>query len=166
MLLAQLSRLEEQTDHRERNAKMLDHALTAIPGVSIQKCDPRITRRGVHLYIFRFLPEQWDGVSRSQFLEAAAAEGLALSAGYPIPLYQMPVFTRQSDKYCDIEATARPYPANIIDYRDVHCPNAERMCREAVWIVQAQMLGDTADMQDIIDVITKLWEHRLELRER
>jgi dTDP-4-amino-4,6-dideoxygalactose transaminase len=165
VLLGQLTRLEEQTLQREQNAVMLDAALGQIPGLRLQQCDPRVTRRAVHLYMFRFLPDMWDGVTREQFIAAVTAEGVVMSGGYPVPLHKMPVFSREDDTEGRFPATARPYLANDIDYRDVSCPNAERLCREAIWMFQGQMLGSTADMQDIIDVVTKVWEHRHELRE-
>ncbi len=162
VLLAQLTRLEEQTLHRARNAALLDRALSAIPGIRVQQCDPRVTRRSVHVYMFRFLSDEWDGVTRDQFVTALQAEGIAGSGGYPVPLYQMPVFSKQADEHGFIPE-ARPYYAQDVDYTQVSCPNAEHLCRESVWFFQPWFLGDEGDMRDIADAVTKLYEHRHEL---
>jgi dTDP-4-amino-4,6-dideoxygalactose transaminase len=162
VLLGQLTRLEEQTLHRERNAAWLDRALSAIPGIRVQQSDPRVTRRSVHVYMFRFVSEEWDGVTRDQFLQALQAEGITGSSGYPVPLYRMPVFSKEADDN-GFTPEARPYYAQDVDYTQVHCPNAERLCREAVWFFQPWFLGEEADMRDIADAVTKLWEHRSEL---
>ncbi|MBU4212959.1 MAG: DegT/DnrJ/EryC1/StrS family aminotransferase, partial [Verrucomicrobia bacterium] len=86
ILLGQLTRLKEQTIKRQKNAVLLDKGLKNIPGIALLKNDPRVTRRSYHIYIFRFVTEEWGGVSRETFLKALQAEGVPVSSGYPIPL--------------------------------------------------------------------------------
>ncbi|MCM8757156.1 MAG: DegT/DnrJ/EryC1/StrS family aminotransferase, partial [Candidatus Omnitrophica bacterium] len=59
ILLGQLSRLKEQTEHREKTARILDEALKNVPGIETIPSDERVTRRSYHLYIFRFIGEDW-----------------------------------------------------------------------------------------------------------
>ncbi|NLO74476.1 MAG: DegT/DnrJ/EryC1/StrS family aminotransferase [candidate division WS1 bacterium] len=162
LLLVQLSRLEEQTLRREANAEYLNRALAGIPGIALQRPEPRITRRAYHMYIFRFLPEQWPGVSRERFLEAVCAEGGTAWAGYPIPLYQNPVFQRQGTgpENCPLSC---PFYGKEMDYTQVHLPRTEQLCAEACWVPHATLLAEEADMQDLADIIAKVWENQVEL---
>ncbi len=73
ILLGQLSRLEEQTRHREKTARILDEALKIIPGIKTVPEEERVTRRAYHLYVFRFIEEDWK-ISRDTFLELLNAE--------------------------------------------------------------------------------------------
>ncbi|PIU51342.1 aminotransferase DegT [Candidatus Desantisbacteria bacterium CG07_land_8_20_14_0_80_39_15] len=163
ILLAQLTRLEEQTLKREENAKYLDENLKNIPGISLMKRDPRVTRRSYHLYIFRFLKEKWNGITREKFLAALKAEGIPAWAGYPVPLYKNPLFQKKGKgpKFCPISC---PYYGKKIDYSKVFCPNAEKICKEAVWINHPVLLAKKEDMKNIIDGITKVWENKKELK--
>ena len=52
VLLAQLSRLDEQTACRHANGRLLDWLLSDIPGIGPQSHDSRITRNGQYAYIF------------------------------------------------------------------------------------------------------------------
>ena len=162
ILLGQLTRLREQTLKREANAAYLDQGLREIRGISLIKKDPRVTRRAYHMYIFRFLKEKWDGITREKFLEALRAEGIPAGAGYPVPLYKNPLFLKKGigPKFCPVSC---PYYGKEIDYEKTVCPNTEKMCEEACWIPHAALLAETKDMQDIADAISKIWKRREEL---
>jgi len=150
VLLAQLSRLPEQTATRQRNAELLDRLLGHVPGLHPTPPDARVTRRAYHLYGIRYEPEEF-GCPRSAFIKAAAAEGLSLSPGYPRPLYDQPMFAE------------RPGPPN---YRDVRCPGCEKICTESgLWLAQAILLGSEQDMRDIAEVCAKVQRHAQELDE-
>jgi hypothetical protein len=46
----------------------------------------------------------------------------------------------------------------------VHCPEAERLCREeTLWLYQSVLLGERGDMDDIVAAIVKIKEHAGEL---
>jgi len=152
ILLAQLDRLEEQTKLRLENARKLDAAISAIAGLAtVGSSDPRASERAYHLYQFRYAPGI-PGVSRQRFLEALIAEGVPCSAGYPVPLYKQPF----------MEEVAPPEGQGA--YNQLHLPNAEAACREAIWLSQSLLLGAEKDTQDIIDAITKVVENASELQ--
>jgi len=149
LLSAQLTRLEEQTLLRERNAALLNHALEGVEGLVLQRKSNRITRRAYHLYCMRIDEERF-GCLRARFVEAAQAEGLPISAGYPLPLYRQPVFQQ--------------YSAH--DYSRYRCPVAEDLCyKSGVWLPHTVLLGSEADMQDIGAIIKKVKEHAPSLRD-
>ena len=162
ILLGQLTRLKEQTIKRQKNAVLLDKGLKNIPGIALLRNDPRVTRRSYHIYIFRFVTEVWGGVSREIFLKALQAEGIPVGAGYPIPLYKNPLFQKsgKGPRYCPLSC---PYYGKKIDYTRVSCPNSERICKEACWIGQRNLLAEPSDMQDVITAVAKIWEHGNEL---
>ena len=161
ILSGQLERLEEQTLKREENAAYLGEQLKDMPGISLMRRDARVTRRSYHMYIFRFLSEEWPGVSRDKFLEALRAEGIPCSAGYS-PLYKNPLFQQSGEgpRYCPISC---PYHGQGMDYTQVVCPNAELISREGCWIPHTVLLAEEQDMKDIACSIRKVWESRGEL---
>lgn len=162
LLLTQLTRLEAQTLRREANGRYLDRALAGIPGIRLQRPEPRISRRAYHMYIFRFLPEAWPGVTRERFLEAVGAEGITIWSGYPVPLYANPVFSRTGagPENCPVSC---PFYGREVDYPQVRLPHTEQVCAEACWIPHQVLLDDESGMQDIADGIAKVWDHRAEL---
>jgi len=157
ILLAQLSRLGEQTELRARNAAILREGLSDLEGLYPQAEDARVTRRSYHLFCIRVVEEEF-GLSRERFIEAMRAEGVPLSPGYPHPLYRNPLFLRKGEgpKYCPVSC---PYYGGNVDYGSVECPNAERACREVAWLPQWVLLGSEADMEAIVAAARKIRSH-------
>jgi len=148
ILLAQMTRLEEQTERRNRNALYLAEQLAAIPGIAPLKRDERVTRHAYHLFIFRYDATAFGGLSRQEFLRALSAEGIPCSAGY-VPLYQQGAFR--------INAATHPFPAQRVNYEQVHCPVTERVCAdEAIWLGQSMLLAEREDMGDIVEAVAKI----------
>jgi dTDP-4-amino-4,6-dideoxygalactose transaminase len=81
------------------------------------------------------------GCSREQFIKAAQAEGLPITAGYPYPLYKQPAFQN----------------ATFYDYSRTCCPVAEDLCHNSgTWIPHNILLGKEKDMEDIVKIIKKV----------
>ncbi len=150
ILSAQLTRLEAQTLHREKTGAFLNEHLGAIEGITPQPGDPRMTRRAYHLYGMKIDPEKF-GCSRNKIVEAAKAEGLPCGGGYFQPLHKQPVFQN--------------YQGGP-DYTKVRCPVAEEMCAcSVIWFPHQFLLGTEQDMQDIVDIFTKIKENASDLAE-
>jgi dTDP-4-amino-4,6-dideoxygalactose transaminase len=148
ILLAQMRRLDEQTERRNENALYLAEQLARIPGIAPLKRDARVTRHAYHLFIFRYDASQFGGLPRKEFLRALQAEGVPCSPGY-LPLYRQAAFR--------IDASTHPFPAQRVDYNAVQCPVAERVCEdEAIWITQSVLLAERADMDDIVEAVAKI----------
>ncbi|KAA3656719.1 MAG: DegT/DnrJ/EryC1/StrS family aminotransferase, partial [Calditrichaeota bacterium] len=96
ILRAQLGRYHEQMQKREQAAAILDKRLAEIPGFQILQSDERITSQSRHLYIFRYVSEAFEEISKAEFIKALQAEGIPCSGGYSIPLYEQPIFKNKS----------------------------------------------------------------------
>lgn len=157
ILLAQLTRLDEQTETRERNAAYLAAGLKEIDGLEPLARDPRVTRWGFYYWNFHFRPEAWDGVTRDQFLAAAQAEGVPVGVGaHGGPIYQNPLFRSMNfgRTGCPIKC---PLHRGDVDYTQVSCPTAERVSQtQALSIGHAAFLGGTEDMDLILEAFRKV----------
>ncbi len=148
ILLAQMTRLEEQSLTRTRNAKTLSCYLHDISGITTLKLDPRVTRHAYHLYIFRYNSAEFGGHSRDEFVEALKSEGIPASDGY-LPLYGEEVFHHGRGR-CQIASQQ-----SLEQYKD-KCPTTEAVCADGIWLPQNALLGTETDMQHIVEAIVKI----------
>jgi dTDP-4-amino-4,6-dideoxygalactose transaminase len=156
ILNAQLERLLEQTARREANATVLARRLSQVPGIIPQLRGQEESRKAYHLFLLRFDDNAWE-LPRERFVEAIEAEGIPLTAGYRLPLYRQPIFTKPD---------FGPYNAPSRDYRTVCCPVTEQACAsEGAWMLHNVLLGSERDAEEIADAFEKVWEHRAELRD-
>ena len=160
LLLQQMTRLDEQSRRREKNAAYLSEQLRQIPGIQPAKSYAGCTRNAYHLYMFRYDKNQFAGLSKDSFLAALRAEGIPCSSGY-LPLNQEP-FLRESLLSRSFLAV---HPRDRVDryFKDNSCPENDRLCQEAVWLFQTMLLGTPNDMDQIADAIRKLQHHANEL---
>jgi len=160
LLLAQLSRLEEQSRIREQNAQYLTKQLGEIPGITSARMYEGATRNAYHLYMLRYEPEKFAGLARARFLKAMQAEGIPCSGGYS-PLNKEPFLknTLESRAYRSI------YSAKEISGYQArnHCPANDKLCEEAVWFFQTMLLGSKSDMDQIAEAVRKVQSHAPEL---
>ncbi|MDZ4799853.1 MAG: DegT/DnrJ/EryC1/StrS family aminotransferase [Bryobacteraceae bacterium] len=163
LLLAQMTRLADQTRTRETNASYLSGLLSDIPGITPVKMYPGCTRNAWHLYMFRYDPTPFAGLTRAQFLKALRAEGIPASAGYtPLnkePFIENTLNTRGFRRiYTDKERAA---------WRDrSHCPENDKLCNEAAWLTQTMLLGPRTDMDHIATAIRKIQKSAAALAKR
>ena len=153
LLIAQMTRLEAQSRTRGQNAAYLTSLLREIPGIRPASMYPNCTRNAYHLYMFRYDPAKFSGLSRGKFMRAMDAEGVPVSGGYS-PLNKEP-FLKNT-------LTSKGYK-RIYGEKELagwtqrnHCPNNDRLCEEAVWLTQTMLLGPRSDMQDIASAIQKI----------
>ena len=159
LLQAQMTRLEDQAATRDRNAAYLTTRLREIPGIAPARMYEGCTRNAWHLYMFRYDPARFSGLSRAAFLEALAAEGVPASGGYS-PLNTQPFIHH---------ALASPgfkaiYGEPLDRWRErTQCPLNDRLCTEAVWLTQTMLLGPRKDMDDIAEAVLKVQTHAARL---
>ncbi len=159
VLLVQLERLEDQAQRREDNARFLCQQLSGIDGVKLLRREPYMTRIVWHSFSFNYDADGFGGVPRDRFIQALNAEGIPAGRGYSHPLYENPLFTEA--RFGRI-AEFVDFP----DYRAVHCPNSERLCRERVAVSHKCLLGSREDMSDIARAVEKIKENIGELKEQ
>lgn len=149
LLLQQLSRLEEQTRRRDENGRYLNTLLESVEGIDPLTRGHGETLHTYHLYIFRYDKSKFNGLSKKEFSEMLAAEGVPSFMGYPKPIYEQPLFQNKNFMCYAIPES--------VDYSNVHCPVAERACyEEAIWILQHAMLGTKEDMNQFVEAIKKI----------
>jgi dTDP-4-amino-4,6-dideoxygalactose transaminase len=161
LLVAQMTRLEEQSKTREQNAAYLTSMLREIPGIKPARMYEGCTRNAYHLYMFRYDKEAFAGASRNLFLKALRAEGIPCSGGYR-PLNKEPFLknTLSSRGYRVI------YPRELLaEWEErTQCPANDCLCQEAVWFTQTMLLGSRRDMEQIAEAIRKIQARAAELR--
>lgn len=156
LLLAQMTRLEEQSRTREQNAGYLTGLLKEIPGISPARMYDGCTRNAYHLYMFRYDPAEFSGLPRGKFLKALNAEGVPCSGGYSPMNQDAGIRETLASK-----AMRRVFPAAALDgwaERNA-CPENKKLCGEAVWFSQPMLLGPKTDMDEIAAAIRKIGKH-------
>ena len=153
LLTAQMTRLQEQSHTRVENATYLTGLLRQIPGITPARMYDGCTRNAYHLYMFRYDPSRFAGLPRAAFIKALAAEGIPTQAGYS-PLNKQPFL---GDAFSSPGFRAVYSKPRLDQWRDENvCPQNDRLCDEAVWIVQTMLLGPRKDMDDIAEAIRKV----------
>jgi len=153
LLTAQMMRLQEQARTRDANAAHLTELLRQIPGITPARMYAGCTRNAYHLYMFRYDSSRFAGLPRATFIKALAAEGIPMQGGYS-PLNKEPflVDAFSAPGFRSIYSKAR-----MDSWREENqCPQNDRLCTEAIWIVQTMLLGPRRDMEDIAESVRKI----------
>jgi dTDP-4-amino-4,6-dideoxygalactose transaminase len=137
ILLTQFSRMPEQIERRNENARLLNEQLSGIDLISLPFVDERVTCHSYYLYMIRLNLDNFPNVTKDAFVTALTAEGIPCSAGYPRPLYKNQVFN---------------------DYKHIRhdCPEAERMCSNSFWLSHEIMLSQPDSLNDVVSAIEKI----------
>ena len=167
ILHSQLGSLEEWAARRHENFTYLNSRLAEIEGLGNVRVDPFVKRNALHLFLFKYLDaEAFGGASRELVAKAVAAEGVPCSLGYVRPLHKHPLF--QNALHGSLRSgfpLTSHYYGREMDYRQVECPAAERLCREeTLWMGHPAFLGTKQDMDDMADALLKVQENAAELR--
>ena len=151
LLRTQLARLDEQTRRRNENGIYLNSLLERIDGINPLSRGHGETLHTYHIYIFKYDKTKFNHLSKREFADMLAAEGVPSFMGYPEPLYKQPLFQEKNFMCYAIPEE--------VDYTNVCCPETEKACYEdAVWVMQHAMLGTPEDMDLIAKSITKIQE--------
>lgn len=160
LLLAQMTRIEEQARRREQNAAYLTKMLGEVPGISPAKQYAGCTRNAFHLYMFRYEAKAFSGLPRAKFFKAMGAEGIPVSAGYqPLnrePFLEETLGSRGFQRLYSDKERRRWKERN-------QCPANDRLCEEAGWLTQTMLLGPKEDMEQIVTAVKKIQAHAAEL---
>lgn len=162
LLEVQLKRLPKQQNIRQANMDHLEKRLRGVPGLGFLKRDPRQTRVAAYQYVFKYSPEDFQGVNRAAFLGALEMEGIPCDGLFYEPVYKSALFPVDPREYPAL-SWDRPEP---LDLKSMYqCPVSERAAYvESVWLPHHVFLGSRKDTNDIADGILKVCENIRELQ--
>jgi dTDP-4-amino-4,6-dideoxygalactose transaminase len=161
LLDGQLTRLRKQQKIRQTNMDHLEKKLAGTLGLSFLKRDKRQTRVAAYQFVFKYSPDDFQGVNRAAFLGALEMEGIPCDGLFYEPVYKSALFPVDPREY-PVLSWGRPEPLDLKNmYR---CPVSERAAYvESVWLPHHIFLGRRRDASDIADGILKVCENIREL---
>ncbi|MGY8780541.1 MAG: DegT/DnrJ/EryC1/StrS family aminotransferase [Fidelibacterota bacterium] len=147
MLMPQINSLKTDMVLRDMNRQKLDNAIGQIEGISLNGKYGGTTRESNHIYLTRYNSDVFHGIPREKFFKAMQGEGVYTYKGYT-PLYREKLFVTDTAEYPWLKG---------YDYGSLQMPVTEQLAdKEAVWLKQNHLLGDSQDTQDIIDAFEKV----------
>jgi dTDP-4-amino-4,6-dideoxygalactose transaminase len=162
ILAQQLKRLPRQAKVRQANMDHFEQQVRGTPGLGLLKRDPRQTVVAAYQYVFKYLPEHFDGIPRAAFLGALETEGVPCDGLFYEPVYRSALFPVEASDFPAL-SWGRSEPLDLKNL--YHCPVAERAAyEEAVWLPHHIFLGSRKDTRDIADAVLKVCENIAELR--
>jgi perosamine synthetase len=159
VLMGQLPGVRERHTTRNRNAKYLTENLKGCPGLVPQKLYEGTTAGSFYLYTWSYKKEHFNNAPREKFLKAIAAEGISLSPYIANGLHREP--------WTDHIQTLAEYktmfgPARLKKFADeLNLPKCDQVCQDMIMLwASGPLLGTTADMDDLINAVMKVYNNR------
>lgn len=141
VLRAQLTRLDEQIELRERRWPLLASLLGEIDGVVPQEADPRCTRNPHYMAMFR-LPGT-DEDTRNTLVDQLVERGVPAFAGFRA-IYRSTGFWEYGA------------PDLTVDELAARCPNTEAVSADSIWLHHRALLGTEQNMYQIAQLIAEV----------
>ncbi|NLE61721.1 MAG: DegT/DnrJ/EryC1/StrS family aminotransferase [Planctomycetes bacterium] len=159
VLLGQLPTARGRFERRNENARHLRSRLEGFPGLVPQKLYEGTESGSYYLFPMSYHKEHFGGADRAVFLQAMAAEGVALSPYIPNGLHREPWIDHILSQRVYTEMFTKD---RLERYREqVPCPNCDRVCEEMAMIwASGPLLGTQEDMDDIVNAVFKVYENR------
>jgi dTDP-4-amino-4,6-dideoxygalactose transaminase len=160
ILLTQLERLPEQTEHRAARGARLSEGLASIPGIRQLKKDERLTTQAIYQFVFKYEAAAFAGASRNRFVAALEAEGVPSDGLFYEPIYRSALFNVDPRDFPALQSR----DAESLPWAKTYCPVAERAAyAEAVWLPHQVLLGSEEDVDQIVEAVGKIQENLDEL---
>lgn len=158
---ANLDRLDELNEMRNRNAEKFEERLSDLPFIRFQKKEEGATRVYAYHYA-QYLPEQFGGLKLSTFLKAVAAEGVVCgSCGYG-KLHLAPLYTKDGP-------FGKEFPFTLENFGDCRLagelPVTERLSKTAFMAAPRFERASDADIADYVRAYRKIADNLEELLE-
>lgn len=162
VLLGQMEGVKDRALKRRENGLYLNSKLKDFPGVVPQKLHDG-DAGCFYLYQALYNKEHFNGISRSKFLQALAAEGISMSPFHAIGMNREP-WTKNVIK--EKVYTKMYSPARLAKFTsELACPNTDNILERIMLIwASGPMLGTKEDMDDIINAIHKIYDNRDQLK--
>ena len=174
LLLGQLDQWPELCEKRTRHAALLGQALAKLSHVRPLPPQPGLTRETIYNYVFQYRPTG-PAPSRDLFVAALEKEGIPCDGRFYEPVYGSDLFyaTPVNCPQLALRGLVPGFPSEEtdesfrnkyglermapVDYTKCHCPVSERAAyEESVWLPQFLLIGDEADVQDVIRAVEKV----------
>ncbi|MEA2823042.1 MAG: hypothetical protein QOJ86_5046 [Bradyrhizobium sp.] len=160
ILCARLPRLDEENEHRRRNARRLSTLIAQIEGVSIGQSDGFESDGAV----FYKLPLRLNHEGKAALDPTIAARALTTELNLPVgtldrPLNNNPLYRPHTSP----QIAALPIAAHLLDPTQFCLPNAWLAWSDRVALPHSALLGDETDLNDIVEAISRILEWREEL---
>ncbi len=151
LLVNGLRRFPAQQELRARLGEHFERLAADIPGVTIKRRDPRITRWSFYRYIFEIEPGAFGGASNEQVAETLEAEGVPAEVQYP-PMSRYDLFQPALSRLpVAVEHADRLDPATM------SFPVAEAAGeRTAVYLNECIFRSDEAGVEHAVEAIAKV----------
>ena len=161
MLLAQLERLPEQTERRDRNAIHLNRILSQIPGITPMKRTEGTELQAYFNFAFRYDAEAFGGAPIQKFRNALSSElGFMFEACYE-PLSDCSLYRPLTKKRYNLS----PDHWKAVDPSRFELPNSRgAWAEESVCVHHKVLMGSTGDVEQIAEAIHKIRENIDEVR--
>jgi len=163
VVLAGLTRFDEQNELRARNGRAMDAILEEIPGLEPMKVDPRQTRRAYFNYAFRYDEKRFagGGISAEKFRTALSSElRLEFDRCYE-PLNNCSLYRPLTKKRYRISDEYQ----RAIDPSRFELPVCTRaFSTESVTTHHRFLMGGDRDLADFMGAIEKIQDNADELR--
>jgi dTDP-4-amino-4,6-dideoxygalactose transaminase len=151
LLVNGLRRFPAQQELRARLGEHFERLAAGIPGVTIKRRDPRITRWSFYRYIFEIDTDAFAGATNEQVAEALEAEGIPAEVQYP-PMSRYDLFQPSRSRL----PVAVEY-ADRLDPSRMSFPVAEAAGeRTAVYLNECVFRSDEAGVEDAVEAIAKV----------
>lgn len=151
----QMTRLSPIVAARHRLGSALNEILRDTPGISI----PQVHAEDYCSYWFYMCRLRLEEITcnRQEFISALNAEGVTAYSGYiPVPVYRYPVFMNAN--FFAGHWPIRELGLTSMDYRSVHCPNAEKILDTAFRIPIHQDMSEEF-IRQVADAIQRVATH-------
>ncbi len=160
LLLAQLTRFDEQCQKREVNARYLTQLLSEITGIHPARMSDGCTRNTYYIFMARYDAGQFAGLTRAKFLQALQREGIPCGAGN-YRLNEEPFL----EKTLNSRAYKHIYPDDRLkQYREmIRCPANKRLSEEGLFFSQTCLLGSKSDVEQIVEAIARIQKYASEI---
>jgi perosamine synthetase len=161
LLVAQMTRVVEQSNRRNENALYLTKLLSEIQGIKPAKLYDGATRSAYHLYMFRYDKSQFAGLDRAKFLDALGKEGVPASGGYGVMNKDAYVSGLAKNKHF-LKLYGEKRLKDWLD-QNQNLPQNDKLCEQAVWFSQTMLLAERTQMDQIAEAIRKIQKHAADL---
>jgi dTDP-4-amino-4,6-dideoxygalactose transaminase len=151
LLVNGLRRFPAQQERRAALGEHFETLAAGIPGVTIKRRDPRITRWSFYRYIFEIDTEAFEGATNEHVAEALCAEGVPAEVQYP-PMSRYDLFQPSRSRLpVAVEHAGRLDPARM------SFPVAEAAGeRTAVYLNECIFRSDEAGVEHAVEAVAKV----------